>query len=526
MEVIISVYVCGFVILWIASLFKDSSPGDSKTRIGSDNPIISIASTKGGIKNIDVRVVKLVGDGLKAIVTDPDSKRYASVSRYETRFRVGEVIKVDIEKYNSYTWRDTVETYKVLTVTHAFRGAHGKYASIAVTGERCFRCTRKEDNRPYKVGEKLRISVNSYNNSVYYSKKDIESNEAKWTQEFDRYEVIIKLGLLEDKYWVVIKYRAKFTVLFNSVNIWTRDDSEYWMQKDALNAYNYFSLSKCKSICSNGVAKHQKINSANWERQEDIEYEKFLQTAILKGEKICYDLMRTFSIMALKRYDLSTRDEIFQSLNSGIAILSEGSQMNMYNNSYGTMHKNKLLEAYENIPKLDRSESLTIIDYGCGQGNGTMILINELSKNLGLEQLKNVILVEPSEAALTRAVITLDYYKKQESLDFNVVLYNKVLNDLMGTDILHVTDVCIHIFSNVIDIIDVDNDHLLESIAKANIFSSKEIFVCVGPKFTPTGDDFRSQKFRRFAYGLDGHVHAENFADIGKWTRQHIVVQK
>lgn len=107
------------------------------------------------------------------------------------------------------------------------------------------------------------------------------------------------------------------------------------------------------------------------------------------------------------------------------------------------------------------SEPIEIFDYGCGQGLATALLLDAFGSDF-IKSVRRFVLIEPSEPALKRAKIITDCYlaERIESVAINKKLEELTTQDLSGTsDIL-----CIHIFSNVLDIEGYDHFELLEKI--------------------------------------------------------------
>lgn len=471
-------------------------------------------------------VVKFNSTGAyTATIKRLDTNEYASVKRESKPYEKNEIIKLTDNQLEKFTWRKHIDKYTTLTVTHIYRGLNGKYCAIAKNGEKYFKYKRSSSSKAFVIGEKFQVKFEETLTN-HYTFAQVSEDIDKWINEYDFCLIYHNLGELDGKYWIIAEYKNKYVVLSNTVDVWSKLENEYWTLRSTLENYTYYNLSLCESIFGIQVSRVQKEKSLDWGRNSDEAYSKFLKTALENEEHINYDLLRSYSIRSLRQFNNDYRGELFNSLNSGIAVLSNDGQTDMYNNSYGKMHKGKLLQAYNSIPDTNISGNFSIIDYGCGQGIGTLILLEKLSNSMNLKKVGSIYLIEPSSSALTRAVETLSAFKLQNDLNYNIISINKYMNNVQYEDILHTSDLCIHIFSNIIDIPDVDNDHLLEIISKSNILSKRELFVCVGPKFTESGNDFRSLKFKKFASCLDGNEISRNFTNIGKWTRQHIIVEK
>ena len=70
-----------------------------------------------------------------------------------------------------------------------------------------------------------------------------------------------------------------------------------------------------------------------------------------------------------------------ESLDHGKALLKNELEMKAYLHFYGDMHRMKLKMAFEKLPEtLWKNGSISIIDYGCGQGIASMVLIDHLKE--------------------------------------------------------------------------------------------------------------------------------------------------
>ena len=94
-------------------------------------------------------------------------------------------------------------------------------------------------------------------------------------------------------------------------------------------------------------------------------------------------------------------------LNNGISLLQSEDGMNAYMAAYGEMHIAKCRAALQNFPFDKLKGSIEIIDWGCGQGVGSLCVLDTLSQRDKLQWIKRVTLIEPSPATLGRAVINV-----------------------------------------------------------------------------------------------------------------------
>jgi superfamily II DNA helicase RecQ len=172
------------------------------------------------------------------------------------------------------------------------------------------------------------------------------------------------------------------------------------------------------------------------------------------------------------------KPDLYDSLNHGVAILTDEEQLNAYIASYGEMHQAKINEVLPqiNISELKNSD-IKIIDWGCGQGLATICLFDFFNQNnISLEHVKNVVLIEPSEKALERACLHVNTYLGVQSRTLSI---QKLLDDITGEEIASDQPITIHLFSNILDVPTIDLQQLAHKI-KSNLFG-KHYFVCMGP---------------------------------------------
>ena len=102
------------------------------------------------------------------------------------------------------------------------------------------------------------------------------------------------------------------------------------------------------------------------------------------------------------------------------------------------MHHAKLKSAIESLPLI--SNKHTVVDWGCGQGLATLLLLECQKFSL------NSILIEPSIIALKRATLHVKYWIS------NISTINKVFDDLIQSDFdLERSSTSVHLMSNVLD---------------------------------------------------------------------------
>lgn len=178
------------------------------------------------------------------------------------------------------------------------------------------------------------------------------------------------------------------------------------------------------------------------------------------------------------------QDNEGRTLEHGTAVLETEEQCCAYMAAYGQMHYNKLFRALEeNEFPYDRLiKGLEIFDWGCGQGIGTLAIIEKLRQQNLLTKLKKITLEEPSAVARQRAVLHVRQALGNQSveiMDLSCYLPSDDEDNSNSITNIDVHEPCaIHIFSNVLDIEAVS----LKGVAKLITSSGSEhIVLCIGP---------------------------------------------
>lgn len=169
----------------------------------------------------------------------------------------------------------------------------------------------------------------------------------------------------------------------------------------------------------------------------------------------------------------------YPGLNHGTAIIDTEEQCSAYIAAYGSMHQSKINEVLDNIRVEDfRNNDIHIIDWGCGQGLATVCLFDFFNKkNIPIELVKKVVLIEPSEMALQRAILHVSAYIGNDNEIIASV--KKFLDDVNPDEIKSEHPITIHLFSNILDISSIDLLRL-SNVIKDNL-KGQHYFFCWGP---------------------------------------------
>jgi len=156
----------------------------------------------------------------------------------------------------------------------------------------------------------------------------------------------------------------------------------------------------------------------------------------------------------------------------GTDVLEDADALNAYLAAYGNLHRKKLKKVlcHVDFAKMSK-EGYYIVDWGAGQGIGTLSLIEEIrgcydgSDNMSdpVHSLRGVLLVEKSQCARERAELFVSAAMKCDGwsnigtwsvrgVDWDMEQIDLMLSRLpFGANVVHV-------FSNILDIVDVQKD--------------------------------------------------------------------
>jgi hypothetical protein len=166
-------------------------------------------------------------------------------------------------------------------------------------------------------------------------------------------------------------------------------------------------------------------------------------------------------------------------LNHGLDLLHSDDALDCYLTAYGEMHYIKCCAALQNFPFTSITGAIEIVDWGCGQGIGSLSVIEVLKDRELINLLKKVTLIEPSETALTRAKENI-LYATSDSVTINSIaeyLPADYSSDRF-TGINYTYPHVIHVFSNILDVNGID----LRKIAQAVVTSAHNHYIiCAGP---------------------------------------------
>lgn len=214
-------------------------------------------------------------------------------------------------------------------------------------------------------------------------------------------------------------------------------------------------------------------------------------------------------------------DEQGRHLNRGTAILETDEQCLAYLAAYGKMHAHKLQRALddEKFPFHYLKEGFEVYDWGCGQGLGTIAIVECLRGKGLLNHLKRVYLEEPSDMARSKALIHVNQTLNETKVE--IIENSKFLpSDKDGDNAITSIDVkaqcAIHIFSNILDIEEVSLKKTSQLVASSG---TRHIVLCVGPA---KRSDCRISQFLKYFKGENVNVFtAYSEVNFGQLPNKH-----
>lgn len=193
--------------------------------------------------------------------------------------------------------------------------------------------------------------------------------------------------------------------------------------------------------------------------------------------KPSFDDIRQFAVSEIIALPEVKKKDLYRRLDRGLALLDDHFTLCQYMNSFGKMHKAKLQDAFKELPSELFDREFDVIDWGCGQGMGTINLFDHIIKRGKSLKVRKVTLIEPSSKALERAKLHASVYLNKE---VELVTINKFFESISKEEIKGDPDrPVIHIFSNILDVAQIDLKYL-SSLIDSTVLSDN-FLVCVGP---------------------------------------------
>ena len=165
--------------------------------------------------------------------------------------------------------------------------------------------------------------------------------------------------------------------------------------------------------------------------------------------------------------------------------------MDIYLCCYGDIHRGKLLMAYRELPSsIFYNDGISVIDYACGQGIADLVLFDYILDNgIDRDYISEIYLIEPSKVCLNKALNNINLQSPFTPVNF----INSKLEDVNYEDLATKSNTVLHLFSNIIDIPEVNYDNVINFLN--NDTEHTNIVVCVSPFYQESGRGKRIPQF-------------------------------
>jgi hypothetical protein len=365
--------------------------------------------------------------------------------------------------------------------------------------------------------------------------------------EDEKYETfkIVVVGQREDKFTCVLERQNKTYAYVERLNTAFQIDSNLKLLKETANKFEWISQIDYNKKQEKNKLELQRQQEA--QRQREIEVlentqRNFCETntdycdniEVLQNQNnVSFNAIRRLSVNFVNQLTKETADQLHSELNSGVTIIGTEDHLHKYIHSYGNMHQAKLLQSYEAIPNffdVIDGKAIEIIDYGCGQGIGSIIFFEYLASvhwggnmnHRGWQcSIDKVKLIESSELALKRASLNVRAMLNN-IWDVDVLSIHKTIEQINLQDLsTSPTAIKFHIFSNILDV----DDFSIVSLAQKIDNSQKgtNYFICVSPKFWKEGNHPRNLRLdtfmNYFQQRKDVTVFSTRETNINNWKR-------
>lgn len=228
-----------------------------------------------------------------------------------------------------------------------------------------------------------------------------------------------------------------------------------------------------------------------------------------------FDEIRRIALSEISHFTNEEHTHYYNQLKRGTALIETHEQLCAYLRSFGKMHKAKLIDSIKQLPQELLGHPFEIVDWGCGQAMGTVNLYDFLNDQGKGSNIRKVTLIEPSRVALERAKIHVSAYVDEPD---NLVCLSEFFENIETSQISSDSGLpVIHIFSNILDVEQIDLRHLSRLIDSS--VNTENFLLCVGP-LNPTNqriDAFFSYFDERLIESVY-QFQSSHFGPQNKWT--------
>ncbi|HAM15406.1 MAG TPA: hypothetical protein DCP91_06020, partial [Eggerthellaceae bacterium] len=200
-----------------------------------------------------------------------------------------------------------------------------------------------------------------------------------------------------------------------------------------------------------------------------------------------------------ENYSTAEINAMYDDLQHGRRVLDREELLWRYLYAFGPKHMKKMRLALSRTKRVFRElakESMSVIDWGCGQALASCCLFDYLNDNKIFIPVDEVVLIEPSELALRYAALHLTAYGITQTKALQ-----KCLDGVTAEDIETKSPVTLHLFSNILDMEGFDMKRLVQTIGASA--SGTHYFVCVSPVYSSNNGISRIELFKSYFSGID-----------------------
>ena len=205
------------------------------------------------------------------------------------------------------------------------------------------------------------------------------------------------------------------------------------------------------------------------------------------------------SQLLTENFSSSEIQAMYEELERGRRVLDREELLWRYLYAYGPKHMKKMGLSLGRMRRVFRrlaNESMTIIDWGCGQALASCCLLDFLNDSEIFIPIDEVVLIEPSEMALQYAMLHLTPYGITQTKPLR-----KYLDDVAPEDLETRSPVTLHLFSNILDVDGFDMKRLVQTIGASA--SGIHYFICVSPVYNNNNGISRIELFKSYFTGID-----------------------
>lgn len=188
----------------------------------------------------------------------------------------------------------------------------------------------------------------------------------------------------------------------------------------------------------------------------------------------------------------------------GAAFYTKEVQLDAYLAAYTEMHKRKLEMAFSHLPQEQIANEINIIDWGCGQGLGSIFFLNYIHENRINCNIREILLVDPCSLAVKRAKFLI--HRIDPSIMVRCIY--RITNNVTAKQTEPLVQRPIyHIFSNLLDMDGIDLKHLSQIVYTNSTVAN--YLICVSPYYKDT-----NKKMERFFSCFKNQIEYDFFESV------------